>query len=174
MRNIFTAPAHSRQHTAASRRVNLIGTIVSSINTLQLPSHRANRHFITSLITFNAFIVSCIPLLGFTTTAARACACASSPVTTKALDLPAQRPAAGYCPSASLTRPPLDHRRRVHGCFRWHCSWCNGSGGQAVMASVRQQCRVRLPRPDITARPAAGVRAAAREIGENSSGGLNG
>jgi hypothetical protein len=39
---------------------------MSSINTLQLPSHRTNRHFITSLVTFiAAFIVSFIPLLGF-------------------------------------------------------------------------------------------------------------
>jgi hypothetical protein len=79
MHNISTTPAHSRRYTAALRRVNLIGAIMSSINTLQLPSHRTNRHFITSFVTFiAAFIVSFIPLLGFTTTAARACACGCS------------------------------------------------------------------------------------------------
>jgi hypothetical protein len=52
---------------------------MSSFNTLQLPSHHANRHFMTSFVTFvAAFIVSFIPLLGFTTTAARACACGCS------------------------------------------------------------------------------------------------
>jgi hypothetical protein len=52
---------------------------MSSINTLQLQSNRANRHFIRSFVTFiAAFIVSFIPLLGFTTTAARACACGCS------------------------------------------------------------------------------------------------
>jgi hypothetical protein len=79
MCNLSTTPTHSRRHTAASRRVNLIGAIMSSFNTLQLPSHHANRHFITSFVTFvAAFIVSFIPLLGFTTTAARACACGCS------------------------------------------------------------------------------------------------
>jgi hypothetical protein len=52
---------------------------MSSINTRQSPARRANRRFITPLFTFvAALIVSSIPLLGLTTTAARACACGCS------------------------------------------------------------------------------------------------
>jgi hypothetical protein len=80
MRNIFIVPARSRRHAAASRRVNLIGAIMSSINALRLPSHyRTHQKFVAPLVTFvAALIVSFVPLLGLTTTAARACACGCS------------------------------------------------------------------------------------------------
>jgi hypothetical protein len=79
MRNIFTAPAHFAPLYGRGAAGQSNGAIMSSINTLQLQSHRANRHFITSFVTFiAAFVVSFIPLLGFTTTAARACACGCS------------------------------------------------------------------------------------------------
>jgi hypothetical protein len=64
---------------AAAQRVKSIGAIMSSNNTQQSPARRANRHFMTPLLTFlAALFISSIPLLGLTTTAARACACGCS------------------------------------------------------------------------------------------------
>jgi hypothetical protein len=52
---------------------------MSDINTPQSPARRANRHFVTPLLAFVATLfLSFIPLLGLTTTAARACACGCS------------------------------------------------------------------------------------------------
>jgi hypothetical protein len=77
----FIARAPARRHPAAAERANLIeDTMSTDIKTAQLPA----RGFPTgkraaAFVTFQAsLIVALMPLLGFTTTAARACACGCS------------------------------------------------------------------------------------------------
>jgi hypothetical protein len=73
MRNVLTAPAHSRRHTAAFA--------AGQSNRGYHFEHQYSATAVAPRESFiAAFIVSFIPLLGFTSTAARACACESSPV----------------------------------------------------------------------------------------------
>src|SRR6202050_1276810 len=71
----------ARRYPAATRRANLIGaTMSTATRTSQPPPHRhAPRRNAAAFITLLAsLIVAMVPLLGLTTTAARACACGCS------------------------------------------------------------------------------------------------
>src|SRR5271155_1126066 len=71
----------ARRYPAASRRANPIGATMSTTttNSQTPPRRRAPRRNAAACITFLAsLIVAMVPLLGLTTTAARACACGCS------------------------------------------------------------------------------------------------
>jgi hypothetical protein len=70
---------------------------MSSLKSVQLASRRiAQRRLTTSLVTFiAALMVSLVPLLGFTTTAARACACGCSVFDVGGLNLPQENESGG-------------------------------------------------------------------------------
>ena len=76
----LTVRQQVRRYSAASRRTNPIGTTMSTsteISPAPLRRHPGRRSL--SFITFlAALIMAIVPLLGFTTTAARACACGCS------------------------------------------------------------------------------------------------
>jgi hypothetical protein len=69
----------SRRHSAAAWRVDLIGDTMSTIINPRTSSPRCVPTCQTTFVTLlAAFLLSLIPLLGLTTTAARACACGCS------------------------------------------------------------------------------------------------
>jgi hypothetical protein len=74
----FTVRLQARRHPAASRRTNPIGITMSTTTTSQTPLRRAPRRSLAFFTFLAALIVAMVPLLGFTTTAARACACGCS------------------------------------------------------------------------------------------------
>jgi hypothetical protein len=74
----FTVRPQARRHPAASRRTNPIGITMSTTTTSQTPLRRAPRRSLAFFTFLAALIVAMVPLLGFTTTAARACACGCS------------------------------------------------------------------------------------------------
>jgi hypothetical protein len=73
-RRAFTVIARLR-HSAALRLTNRIGNTMSTTVTPMSSWQRRKAAFITALVTF---IAAFAPLIGFTTTAARACACGCS------------------------------------------------------------------------------------------------
>jgi len=90
----FVTRLRARRHSAASRRANQIGNIMSTtLEIRQAPARRRpNRRRVATLITFLATtILSLVPLVGFTTTAARACACGCSVFDVGGLDLPQEQ-----------------------------------------------------------------------------------
>jgi hypothetical protein len=92
--SIFIVRPRARRHPAAAGRTNHNGDNMSTIiETKQAPacgrlSGRTVTAFITCLITI---ILSFGPLVGFTTTAARACACGCSVFDVGGLDLPQEQ-----------------------------------------------------------------------------------
>ena len=77
----FIARLRARRHPAASRRANRIGdTMSTTIATTPSPARRRSTgRLAAALITFLVpTILAFVPLVGFTTTAARACACGCS------------------------------------------------------------------------------------------------
>jgi hypothetical protein len=77
----FIARLHARRHPAAARRANPIEDPMSTtLNTPPVaPRRRAPRRKAAAFVTFLASLIGAmVPLLGFTTTAARACACGCS------------------------------------------------------------------------------------------------
>jgi hypothetical protein len=74
----FILRPQARRRPAASRRGNPIGAFMSTTRTLYTP-RRVRRRSAFALATFLASLVmAMLPLLAFTTTAARACACGCS------------------------------------------------------------------------------------------------
>ena len=90
----FIERPRSRRHPAATRRTNWTGdTMPSTIKTKQGPATNlsASRK-VAALITFLVTtILSFVPLVGLTTTAARACACGCSVFDVGGLDLPQEQ-----------------------------------------------------------------------------------
>jgi len=87
----FIARTRSRRHPAATGRANRTSdTMLTTIKTDQGPSTSLpTSRKIVALVTFLvATIVSFVPLVGFATTAARACACGCSVFDVGGLDLP--------------------------------------------------------------------------------------
>jgi hypothetical protein len=90
----FIACLRTRHCPAASRRANRIGdTMSTSIKTTQsLARCHPARRIVPALITFFAtLIVALVPLVSFTTTAARACACGCSVFDVGGLDMPQEQ-----------------------------------------------------------------------------------
>jgi hypothetical protein len=90
---LITRP-HARRRTAASRRENQIGDVMFIVNeTAQSPtSHRPVGRSIAALVAFLApLLVSFVALVGFTTTAALACACGCSVFDVGGIDLPQEQ-----------------------------------------------------------------------------------
>jgi hypothetical protein len=89
----FFARLRARRHPAVSRRKNRIGDIMSTTpETKQAPARSPNGRNRAALITFLVtIIVSFVPLVGLTTTAARACACGCSVFDVGGLDLPQEQ-----------------------------------------------------------------------------------
>jgi len=90
----FIARPRSRRHPAATGRTNRTSdTMPSNIETKRGPATSSpTSRKIVALVTFLiATIVSFVPLVGFTTTAARACACGCSVFDVGGLDLPQEQ-----------------------------------------------------------------------------------
>jgi hypothetical protein len=82
------------RHPAAARRINQIGNTMSkpTYNKQTPARHRSAERNIAALITFLATaVLAFVPLVGFTTTAARACACGCSVFDVGGLDLPQEQ-----------------------------------------------------------------------------------
>jgi hypothetical protein len=75
----FIVRLQARRRPAASRRTNPIGVTMSTTTTSPTPPRRRARRRSLAFFTFiAALMVAMVQLLGFTTTAARACACGCS------------------------------------------------------------------------------------------------
>ncbi len=88
------ARLRARRYPAAARRANPIGdTMSTTIETKQAPSRaRPTERTVAALITcLVTIILSFVPLVGFATTAARACACGCSVFDVGGLDLPQEQ-----------------------------------------------------------------------------------
>jgi hypothetical protein len=87
----FIARLRARRHPAAVGRTNHNGDTMSTIieSKQALPRARPTERNVAALITcLVTIILSFVPLVGFTTTAARACACGCSVFDVGGLDLP--------------------------------------------------------------------------------------
>jgi hypothetical protein len=93
----FIARPLARPRSAAPRRPNPIGDTMSAIPTTTQPLRSpAARRAAASLIIFLAALAAAfVPLLGFTTTAARACACGCSVFDVGGLNLPQENDSGG-------------------------------------------------------------------------------
>jgi hypothetical protein len=90
----FIGRLRARRHPAASRLANRIGDIMSTTTeTKQAPARaRPNGRNIAAMITFLATtVLALVPLVGLTTTAARACACGCSVFDVGGLDMPQEQ-----------------------------------------------------------------------------------
>jgi hypothetical protein len=120
----FIVRPQARRRPAASQRTNPIGVTMSTATTSQTPPRRrAPRRKALAFITFlAALIVAMVPLLGFTTTAARACACGCSVFDVGGGLLPQEK----------------DHGGRVFVEY-WHSNqntnWIGNSKGPSVLNS---------------------------------------
>jgi len=90
----FIGHLRARRHPAASRLANRIGDIMSTTTeTKQAPARaRPNGRNIAAMITLLATtVLALVPLVGLTTTAARACACGCSVFDVGGLDMPQEQ-----------------------------------------------------------------------------------
>jgi hypothetical protein len=89
----FIARLRAHRHSAASRRAHHHGDAMSAHNeTRQSPARRRPRRKIAALIAFFVpILVSFVPLVSFTTTAARACACGCSVFDVGGLEVPQEQ-----------------------------------------------------------------------------------
>ncbi len=85
------ARLRARRHPAASRRAKPIGDAMSTTTATRrspAPSRRAGRCGAAAVSLLATIMLAFVPLVGFTTTAARACACGCSVFDVGGLDLP--------------------------------------------------------------------------------------
>ena len=86
------ARLRARRHPAAARRANPIGDTMSIATTPSAaPSCRARRCGAVAIMLLATIALAFVPLVGFTTTAARACACGCSVFDVGGLDLPQEQ-----------------------------------------------------------------------------------